>query len=77
MDLGEEIEAGRFGISGGEKFVGLLGEMLVPPHVIQCRLDLKGEITSGVRIEKCVVRLITEMFHGFIDVLLAVHNDDG
>lgn len=77
MDLGEKIETGRFSIIRGEKFVGLHGEMIAFLHVIKCRLDLLGEITSRVRIEGRVVRLIIEMFHGFIDVLLAVHDYDG
>ena len=77
MDLGEKIETGRFSISRREKFVGLLREMITFLHVVKCRLDLLGEITSGVRIEGRVVRLIIEMFHGFVDVLLAVHDYDG
>ena len=50
MDLGEEIKPGWFGIRRGEKFVGLLGEVFTFLHVIKCRLDLLGEITSWVRI---------------------------
>ena len=50
MNLGEEVETGRFSIRRGEKFVGLLGEVFTFLHVIKCRLDLLGEITSGVRI---------------------------
>ena len=77
VDLGKEIEAGRFDISGGEKFVGLLGEMFAHFHVIKGRLNLCGKIMSGVRIKRCVVQSIVEMLHCFIDVLLAVHDDYG
>ena len=54
--------------------MSLLRKVIVVSHVIQCFLNILTKIACRIRVKGFVVGTVSELAHGFVDVLLTVHD---
>ena len=70
----QNVESGCSAICGREKLMSLLRKVIIVSHVIQCFLNLLTEIVCRIRVKGFVIGTVTELAHGFVDVLMTVHD---